>query len=73
MAAAQAAAGFKKDRTPVNPTKPKAAPAESEKGITPNNIDMVMEHTSCSRNDAIKALRESNDDMINAVMKLSGN
>ena len=48
-------------------------PAESEAGLTPNHINMVMEHTSCTRNEAIKALRESNDDMINAVMLISGN
>ena len=47
--------------------------AEDEAGITPNHINMVMEHTSCTRNEAIRALRDSNDDMINAVMKLSGN
>ena len=46
--------------------------AEDEEGITPNHITMVMDHTSCSRNEAIRALRESNDDIINAVMKLSG-
>ena len=46
--------------------------AEDESGITPNHINMVMEHTSCTRNEAIRALRESNDDMINAVMKISG-
>ena len=46
--------------------------AESEAGITPNHINMVMEHTSCTKNEAIRALRESNDDMINAVMKISG-
>ena len=46
--------------------------AEDESGITPNHIGMVMEHTSCTRNEAIRALRESNDDMINAVMKISG-
>ena len=32
---------------------------------------MVMEHTGCTRNEAIHALRENNDDMINAVMKLT--
>ena len=46
--------------------------AEDESGITPSHINMVMEHTTCTRNQAIRALRESNDDMINAVMKLSG-
>ena len=55
--------------------KPPASdePAESEEGITANHINMVMEHTNCTRNEAIRALKESNDDMINAVMKLSGN
>ena len=47
-------------------------PAESEEGLTPSHISMVQEHTSCTRNEAIRALRETNDDMINAVMKISG-
>ena len=46
---------------------------EDEAGITSNHIGMVMEHTSCTRNEAIRALRESKDDMIDAVMKISGN
>ena len=32
---------------------------------------MVMEHANCPRNIAIKALRDNNDDMINAVMSLT--
>jgi nascent polypeptide-associated complex subunit alpha len=43
----------------------------SEEGLTPNHIEMVMQHTSCSRNAAIKALRETSDDMVQAVMKLT--
>ena len=43
----------------------------SEEGLTPNHIDMVMQHANCSRNAAIKALRDSNDDMVAAVMKLT--
>merc|ERR1719197_1407139 len=35
----------------------------SEEGLTQNHIKMVMDHTSCTRNAAIKALRETNDDM----------
>ena len=68
-AAAQVAAGA------AAAQKPAAASdeaAEDEAGITPNHINMVMEHTSCTRNEAIRALRESGDDMINAVMKISG-
>jgi nascent polypeptide-associated complex subunit alpha len=43
----------------------------SEEGLTPNHIDMVMQHATCSRNAAIKALKEANDDMVAAVMKLT--
>ena len=42
-----------------------------EDGLTPNHITMVMDHGNCSRNAAIKALRETNDDMVQAVMKLT--
>ena len=73
QAAAQAAAATAPSAGAIA-NKPAASDeaAEDESGITPNHINMVMEHTSCSRNEAIRALRESNDDMINAVMKLSG-
>jgi nascent polypeptide-associated complex subunit alpha len=43
----------------------------NEEGLTANHIKMVMDHTSCSRNSAIKALRETNDDVVQAVMKLT--
>ena len=43
-------------------------PPLSEEGITPNHITMVMEHANCTRREAILALRETKDDMINAVM-----
>ena len=46
------------------------APADEE-GVTTDHINMVMEHTGCTRNEAIGALKESNNDMINAVMKLT--
>ena len=42
----------------------------SEEGLTPNHIDMVMQHAGCKRNAAIKALRETKDDMVTAVMNL---
>ena len=43
----------------------------NEEGLTANHIDMVMQHASCTRNEAIKALREANDDMVQAVMLLT--
>ena len=42
-----------------------------EDGLTVQHIDMVMQHANCSRNKAIRALREANDDMVAAVMKLT--
>ena len=42
-----------------------------EEGLTAQHIDMVMQHANCSRNTAIRALREANDDMVAAVMKLT--
>ena len=43
----------------------------SEEGLNPDNIKMVMEYTKCSKAEAIKALRETNDDSVNAIMKLT--
>ena len=45
--------------------------ALSEEGLTPDHIKMVMEHGKCSRNKAIKVLKECNDDTVQAVMKLN--
>jgi nascent polypeptide-associated complex subunit alpha len=45
--------------------------ALNEEGLTPSHIDMVMSHSNCTRNQAIKALRKTNDDMVNAVMELT--
>lgn len=77
MAQAQAAARAAQANAPAagGADKKKAnanEAAEDETGLTPSHINMVMEHTSCTRNEAIRALRESKDDMISAVMKLSG-
>merc|ERR1712070_23543 len=42
-----------------------------EDGLTPNHITMVMDHANCSRNAAIRVLRETKDDMVQAVVKLT--
>merc|ERR1719253_448178 len=65
-------------QAPAQP-KAKAAVADAkddgeplnEDGLTPNHITMVMDHANCSRNAAIRVLRETNDDMVQAVMKLT--
>lgn len=43
----------------------------NEEGLTPDNIKMVMEYTKCTRAEAVKALRETGDDSVNAIMKLT--
>ena len=42
-----------------------------ESGLTPMHIEMVMQNGHCTRNQAIKALRETNNDMVNAIMLLT--
>jgi len=71
LAAAQAQAAAKAAAPKKEEGKAGEETPLSEEGLTKGHIDMVMEHTSCARNDAIRALRETNDDMINAVMKLT--
>ena len=39
-------------------------------GLTQSHIKMVMENGNCSRNRAIRALRETNDDEVSAVMNV---
>jgi len=58
------------------PTSTEAKTEESaedlnEEGLTPDNIKMVMEYTNCSKGTAIRVLRETGDDSVNAIMKLT--
>ena len=63
-------------------TKPEAASEEAkpeaeaeedlnDEGLSQDNIKMVMEYTSCTRGTAIRVLRETGDDSVNAIMKLT--
>jgi nascent polypeptide-associated complex subunit alpha len=45
--------------------------AIDETGIAPTDIDMVMSQAGCSRTAAIKALKENDNDLVNAIMSLS--
>lgn len=47
------------------------ADALDETGINPSDIDMVMSQAGCSRNAAIKALKDNGNDLVNAIMSLS--
>ena len=51
---------------------PKVEEADlNEEGLNPDNIKMVIEYTKCTRAEAIKALRQTGDDSVNAIMKLT--
>ena len=52
------------------PAEPAAEEAVDETGLNPDDISFVMEQTQCTRAAAVKALRENDNDMINAVMAL---
>ena len=43
-----------------------------EEGVDAKDIDLVMQQVSCSRRKAVKALKESNGDLINAIMNATG-
>jgi nascent polypeptide-associated complex subunit alpha len=45
--------------------------ALDETGIAPGDIDMVMSQAGCSRIAAIKALKDNDKDLVNAIMSLS--
>ena len=38
--------------------------------LDPKDIELVMEQTSCSKEDAIKALQNYNGDIVNTIMSL---
>lgn len=54
----------------AGPAEPAAEEAVDETGLNPDDISFVMEQTQCTRAAAVKALRENDNDMINAVMAL---
>jgi nascent polypeptide-associated complex subunit alpha len=77
---------FKNPVTPEGAEEPKveAASGESteakveesaedlnEEGLTQDNIKMVIEYTKCTRAEAVRVLRETGDDSVNAIMKLT--
>jgi nascent polypeptide-associated complex subunit alpha len=44
---------------------------QDETGLDPKDIETVMKQASVSRNKAVKALKESENDIVNAIMALS--
>lgn len=44
---------------------------EDETGIDPKDITLVMDQAHCTRSQAIKALRNNSNDLVNAIMELT--
>ena len=47
-----------------------AAPAEEE-GVESKDIELVMSQAGCTRAKAVKALKENDNDLVNAIMSLT--
>lgn len=50
---------------------PAVEEAVDETGIEPKDIELVMDQASCSRTAAVKALRENNGEVIDAIMSVT--
>lgn len=58
------------------PAAAAAAPAEdegavSEDGVNPKDVDLVIAQIGCSRAKAIQALKNNDNDIVNAIMELT--
>jgi nascent polypeptide-associated complex subunit alpha len=45
--------------------------AVDESGIDPKDIDLVVDQAHCSRAQAVAALKNNNNDLVNAIMELT--
>lgn len=43
----------------------------NDSGVDPKDIDLVMQQANVSRNAAVKALKNNNNDIVNAIMDLT--
>lgn len=74
-----AAEKFKTDVVQSSEEKPKSKPLNydddnepvDETGIDSKDIDLVMQQANVSRNMAVKALKNNNNDIVNAIMALT--
>eukprot|EP00584_Thalassiosira_punctigera_P008877 CAMPEP_0172545026 /NCGR_PEP_ID=MMETSP1067-20121228/15053_1 /TAXON_ID=265564 ORGANISM="Thalassiosira punctigera, Strain Tpunct2005C2" /NCGR_SAMPLE_ID=MMETSP1067 /ASSEMBLY_ACC=CAM_ASM_000444 /LENGTH=199 /DNA_ID=CAMNT_0013331697 /DNA_START=123 /DNA_END=722 /DNA_ORIENTATION=+ len=71
-AAAQQAPAAAASLEPVSeePSGEEPAPAEEE-GVESKDIELVMSQAGCSRAKAVKALKENDNDLVNAIMSLT--
>ena len=51
-------------------TKAPAASGEEEGGVEAKDIELVMQQVTCTRQQAVAALKKHNGDIVNAIMEL---
>ena len=71
------ASKFKKADKPTEAPKAEEASKEdeeevNEEGVDAETIAMVMDHCKCSRAKAVKALKNNNNDSVNAILEIEG-
>mmetsp|Transcript_3485 Transcript_3485/g.10543 ORF Transcript_3485/g.10543 Transcript_3485/m.10543 type:complete len:230 (+) Transcript_3485:145-834(+) len=83
LSAARQTAAAEKFKKAQPPSQPLATPAKageeeeeeddnvSETGLEEKDIDLVMAQTEAKRSKVVKALKENNGDIVNAIMALS--
>lgn len=75
QAAAQAAGAGPASAAPtlesVSEDAAAAEPAGDEEGVEAKDIELVMSQAGCSRAKAVKALKENDMDLVNAIMSLT--
>merc|ERR1719296_532140 len=69
-AAQQAPAAASLEPVSEEPVGEEPAPAEEE-GVESKDIELVMSQAGCSRAKAVKALKENDNDLVNAIMSLT--
>ncbi|KAJ2287544.1 GAL4 enhancer protein [Coemansia sp. RSA 2706] len=69
--AAAAANGTSSAAPAAEAPAPAASESVDESGVDNNDVDLVMAQASCSRADAVKALKENSNDVVNAIMQLT--
>jgi nascent polypeptide-associated complex subunit alpha len=62
-------------RSQVPPTPNASAAADDEvvdeTGVDPKDIELVVSQAGCSRSAAVKALKNNDNDIVNAIMELT--
>lgn len=74
--AERAKSGLDKAAAPARTAAPAAAaaadePTVSEDGVDAKDVDLVMDQAHCTRAQAIQALKNNNNDLVNAIMELT--